>query len=337
MAPFIFGILLILVGVVMFIVKGVTTPAIGNPRLGQVTPAKHRSLRGLALIPLVLGIVLIVGSMVRVVGATSVGIPVTFGKIGSPLSPGVQVVAPWTTITEFSTRLQESNMTNVPTEGDRTTPDGVEVLSNEGGRLILDVTVRYSLVLDSADQLYRQVGSMDGIRERVIRPDARSLIRDVYSRYKAEEAYTSKREVIATIAETELRDRLAKRGIVLDALKVRDAKLEEKLQTQITAKLEAKQQAEKALILQGQAQTEAETRKKVAQTDAEAKVISAQGEADANNILSKSLTDVLLKAKEIEALSKSGSTIFYPFGQPITPLVTTPAAGQTTTTTQPKG
>ena len=337
MAPFIFGIVLLIVGIVMFIVKGVTTPSINNPRLGQITPAKHRSLRGIAFIPIVLGIVFVVSAMVRVVDATSVGIPVTFGKIGSPLSPGVQVVAPWTTITQLSTRLQESNMTNVPSEGDRTTPDGVEVLSSEGGRMTLDVTVRYALVLDSAEQLYRQVGSMDGIRERVVRPDARSLIRDVYSRYKAEEAYSSKREIISKVAEDELRAKLTQRGIVLDALKIRDIKLEEKLQTQITAKLEAKQQAEKALIVQQQAQTEADTRKKVAQTDAEAKVISAQGDADANTILSKSLTEVLLKSKEIEALSKSGSTIFYPFGQPITPLVTTPAAGQTTTTTKPTG
>ncbi len=332
MAPFIFGIVLLIVGIVMFIVKGVTTPAIGNPRLGQVTPARHRSLRGLALIPFVLGIVLLVSSMVRVVGATSVGIPVTFGKIGGALPPGVQVVAPWTTITEFSTRLQESNMTQVASEGDRTQPDGVAVLSSEGGNMVLDVTVRYGIVLTSADQLFKQVGSMDGIRERIVRPDARSLIRDVYSRYKAEEAYSSKREIISKVAEDELRIRLQGRGITLDALKIRDIKLEEKLQTQITAKLEAKQLAEKALIVQQQAQTEAETRKKVAQTDAEAKVIAAQGDADANNILSKSLTDVLLKSKEIDALSRSGSTIFYPFGQPITPLITTPA-GQTTTTT----
>jgi regulator of protease activity HflC (stomatin/prohibitin superfamily) len=218
-------------------------------------------------------------------------------------------------------------------------------LSSEGGRLVLDVTVRYRIDKTQASSLFRIVGTADGLRERIVRPDTRSLVRDVYSRYTAEDGYSLKREIVATTAETELRERLLPRGILLDALKVRDIKLETNLQNQITQKLEAKQAAERALIEQRRAQTEAETRKKVALTDAEARVVRARGEAEANGILTASLTSELLRSKEIEAIASNPNTVLYPYGQPINPFVATsgarspvavpttaPATAETTTT-----
>jgi regulator of protease activity HflC (stomatin/prohibitin superfamily) len=343
MAVFVFGIILVVIGAIVFLVGRIRLPGIDSGKHGVITPQREIRLRGGAAAVLVLGVVLIVVGTIRVTGATNVGIPVTFGKIGEPLRPGFHVVAPWTEVTNFSTRLQQSDMSQIPTEGDRKTPDGVEVLSSEGGRMVLDVTVRYFIDFDKAPELYRQVGSMDGIRERVVRPDVRSLVRDVYSRYSAEEGYSSKREIVASEAEKLAKERLEPRGIRLDALKVRNITLEPNLQTQITAKLEAKQAAERALIDQQKAQTEAETRRRVAETDALASVIAAKGQAEANDIIAKSLSAEILRSKEIEAIAKNPNTVLYPFGQPITPLLpvgggstaTAPAASPSTTAAAP--
>jgi len=187
--------------------------------------------------------------------------------------------------------------------------------------MVLDVTVRYSIDAAQAGTLFRTVGSMDGIRDRIVRPDVRSYLRDVYSRYTAEEGYAAKREAVATEAEDGIKKQLSPRGITVDAVKVRNITLEPNLQTQITQKLEAKQAAERALIEQQQAQTQAETRRKVAETDAQASVIAAKGQSEANTILSASLTPELLKAKEIEAITKNGNTVLYPYGQPVSPIV----------------
>ena len=333
MPRFILGVVLVLVGIALLVSRGVTVQTKAGPL--TKTPPK-----AVGLVALALGALLALSSFTRIVGATDVGIPVTLGKIGSPLNPGVHFTLPWTNVTSFSTRLLESNMSQVATEGDRTTADGVEVLSSEGGRLVLDITVRYRIDPQQASALFRVVGGVDGIRERIVRPDTRSLVRDVYSRYTAEEGYSLKREIVAGTAEKELNARLKPRGIVLDALKVRDIKLEANLQAQITAKLEAKQAAERALIEQRKAQTEAETRKKVALTDAEAKVVRARGEAEANQIITASLTSELLRAKEIEAIASNPNTVLYPYGQPVNPFVATngarsPAAAPTTTVPAP--
>lgn len=320
MAIFVTGLILAAVGVLLVLFGRLRIP--GHPdRNGVIQPERKVSLRGAGFGVLALGAVLTIGSSVRLIGATDIGVPVTFGKVGSPLRSGIHLVAPWTEINSFSIRLQQSDMSQDTTSGDRTVADGVEVLSSEGGRMVLDVTVRYSIDPAQAGTLFRTVGSMDGIRDRIVRPDVRSFLRDVYSRYAAEEGYASKREAVATLAEDGVKKQLAPRGITVDAVKVRNITLEPNLQTQITQKLEAKQAAERALIEQGQAQTQAETRRKVAETDAQASVIAAKGQSEANTILSSSLTPELLKAKEIEAITKNGNTVLYPYGQPVSPIV----------------
>ena len=327
---FVFGVIAIVAGVALFLNRRVTVPTRGGMRQVPISRA--------APIPIVIGILAILASMIRVVGATDVGIPVTLGKIGSPLNPGIHFTMPWTTVTAFSTRLQESVMSQTSEEGDVQRADGIEVLSSEGGRLVLDVTVRYGIDPAQASALFRLVGSTDGIRDRIVRPDTRALVRDIYSRFSAEESYSIKREIVSATAEKELRDRLKPRGIVLDALKIRDITLEDNLQKQITAKLEAKQQAERALIEQKKEQTQAETRRKVAETDALSKVVTAKGEAEANRVLSQSLTPELLRAKEIDAIRTNPNTVLYPYGQPVNPFVATagarvPSGTATTTTT----
>lgn len=320
MATFVTGLVFLVLGVLVALFGRLRIPARPN-RNGVIEPERKVSLRAAGLGMAVLGLALSVGSSVKLVGATDIGVPVTFGKVGEPMRSGIHLVAPWTEINTFSIRFQQSDMSQTSTEGDRATNDGVEVLSSEGGRMILDVTVRYAIDPAQAGTLFRTVGSMDGIRERIVRPDVRAYMRDVYSRYTAEEGYASKREAVATEAEDGIKALLGKRGITVDAVKVRNITLEANLQAQITQKLEAKQAAERALIEQQKAQTEAETRRKVAETDAQAAVVAAKGQAEANTILSSSLTPELLKAKEIEAITNNGNTVLYPYGQPVSPIV----------------
>ena len=320
MGLFVFGLVLVGVGVLLALFGKLRIPSAPN-RKGVLMPERRVSLRAAGLAVTALGVVLAIGSSVRLIGATDVGVPVTLGKVGTPLRSGVHFVAPWTQVSSFSTRLQQSDMSQTAGEGDRTGNDGVEVLSSEGGRMVLDVTVRFSVKAESAGSLFRQVGSMTGIREQIVRPDVRSRLRDVYSRYTADEGYAAKREKVSSEAEAEVRERLELFGLVIDAVKVRNITLETNLQSQITAKLEAKQAAERALIEQQKAQTEAETRRKVAETDAQAAVAAARGQAESNTILAQSLTPELLKAREIEAITKNTNTVLYPYGQPVTPIV----------------
>jgi regulator of protease activity HflC (stomatin/prohibitin superfamily) len=326
MALFFLGIALFVVGLVLLI---------GGGALSKITaqqggfPANRRppNFRMLGLLALVAGIVIPIATSIRVIGATEVGIPVTFGRIGKPLNPGFNIVLPWTEITSFSTRLQVSDMNRSSGDGDRAGDDSVTVLSSEGGELNLDVTVRYVVESRRAADLFRRVRSMDGVREVIVRPETRSLMRNVYSRYTAEQGYTTKREEIEDVVRQELSEKLRPQGLIIDEIAVRDIRPADQILAAINRKLEATQSAERAKIEQSRALTEAETRRRVAETDKQARVIAAQGEAEANSILQETLSPELLKAREIEAIGKNGNTVLYPFGQPITPFVDTRGGG----------
>jgi regulator of protease activity HflC (stomatin/prohibitin superfamily) len=336
MALFFLGIALFVVGLVLVLGGG----AIARSMAQQPGfPANRRppNLRALGLLALVAGVVIPVATSVRVIGATEVGIPVTFGKIGKPLNPGFNIVLPWTEITAFSTRLQVSDMNRNSGEGDRNGDDSVTVLSSEGGELNIDVTVRYAVQPNRAADLFRRVRSMEGVRDIIVRPETRSLMRNVYSRYTAEQGYTTEREKIERIVFEELAAKLKPQGLLLDEVSVRDIRPADQILQAINRKLEATQAAERAKIEQSRALTEAETRRRVAETDKQARVIAAQGEAEANSILQETLSPELLKAREIEAIANNGNTVLYPFGQPISPFVDTRGTARTPTTTVQPG
>lgn len=301
-----------LVLVVLLALTGVVTLVLGRFSVQARGETRRVSVRPVGIGLLVVATVILAFACTVTVGATDVGIPVTFGRVGQSLRPGFHLKAPWTSITSFSTRLQESDMTQVTSEGDRERADGVEVLSAEGGRLVIDVTIKYTVDVDEAPNLFRQVGSMEAIRERLVRPHTRSIIRDVYAARTAEEAYSTERVETAAEVQDTLRERLAPRGVNVDSVNIRDLQLDERLQQALNQKLETEAAAERALIDQQRAEAEAETAR-----------ITAEGRADANLIEAESLTPELLRAREIEAIRTNPNVVLYPFGQPITPIITT--------------
>lgn len=324
MGWFVLGIIFVVGGVIALVVARVARPALAPMEI-EVGKRRVRRpaipLRPIGIAGIGFGLLFLVLSTVRLVQATDVGIPVTLGKIGSPLSPGIHLTAPWTEVATFSTRLQVSDMNQNADEGDRTRDDSVTVLAREGGALSIDVTVKYVVESAQASALYRNVRSMDGVREVIVRPDTRSLMRNVYSRYTAEEGYTLRREEIEGVVNTELKALLAPRGVIIDSVAIRDIRPTQQIVDAINQKLAAQQAAERAKIEQQKAQTEAETRRKVAETDAAARVIAAEGEAKANDTLAKSLTPEILKSREIEAIAKNQNTVLYPYGSTTTPIV----------------
>jgi regulator of protease activity HflC (stomatin/prohibitin superfamily) len=278
---------------------------------------EKKKIATLAAIPLAILAVLLLGfSTVRIVPSNTVGIPTTFGSIGQAKGAGFHLTAPWTSINTFSTRVQESSMLDVLDEGDRAKKDAIEVRGSDGYQMRVDITIRYFIEEKSASALFRLVGSETGIRERLVRPEAREAVRVVFAKFTAEEGYTSQREAIRTEIEADLAKRLLKYGLRLDTVNVRNVAPDPVLASAISDRAKAREQALQAEITQKTQVTEAETRRKVAETDAKAKVIAAQGEADSNAIITASLTPELLTLKQIEALEKA-NTVYIPAGSQV--------------------
>ena len=287
--------------------------------------AQYGGLVSLALgVAALLGLIGVIGSFFAVVPANNIAIPTAFGNVGDPLSSGIHVVAPWVETTNFSTRVQELSMLRAADEGDLAKDDSIDVIANGGGAMKVDLTIRFSIDPIKSDVVFREAGSLAVVKERFIRPIARSATRDVFGGYTAEEGYASKRAEIGAQITERMEAELAAHGVLIQAVNVRDVLPEEQVLAAINAILQSRNDASRALEEQRKLVTEAETRRQVAEKDAEALKISAQASADAKKIaadaeaesnrkVAESLTPELVELQKAQAcadaISKSQAQV----------------------------
>ncbi|MEU1184122.1 prohibitin family protein [Streptomyces sp. NPDC005820] len=224
-------------------------------------------------------------SCVHVVSAYEVGVPVTFGKVGAPMKSGIQFKSPFTDVTSFSTRPVDLNLYD---------KDVVEVRSSEGGVLDVDVTVKWAVVPSKAVELYRLAGSSDAVQARLVVPDSREIIRNVFAKHTSEEGYASAREQIGSEIAASIKERLAPRGIDVTTVNLRNVKPSKELQEQIDKKIQQEQATERSLEAA-----------RTAKAEAERKRIEAEGIAAANKIIERSLSDKVLYNQCLEAYKEA--------------------------------
>ncbi|WP_406862269.1 prohibitin family protein [Streptomyces sp. HUAS MG47] len=236
---------------------------------------------------LLAGVFSLIGSTLYVVSAYEVGVPVAFGKVGSPMTSGMHFKSPFTDVTTFSTRPVDLNLSD---------KDVIEVRSSQGGVMYAEVTVKWAVTPSKAVELYKLAGNEDAIQQRLVYPDSREIVRNVFARYTSEQGYASDREKINAELATLIKERLAPRGIDVTAVNLRNVKPSERLQDQIDSKIQQQQATERATEAARTAKAEADRRR-----------IEAEGIARANKILSDSLTDKVLLNQCIEAYKEAAA------------------------------
>ncbi|MFF4017898.1 prohibitin family protein [Streptomyces sp. NPDC001843] len=264
--------ILLLIGAVVLLLVGRGRTAAGRWKLGAALSAVAGVLAGAF-------------ACVHVVSAYEVGVPVTFGRIGTPLTSGIHFKSPFTDVTSFSTR---------PVDLDLNDKDVVEVRSSQGGVLYADVTIKWAVVPAKAVALYRLAGSEEAVQERLVVPDSREIIRNVFAKHTSEEGYASAREQIGSEIADLVKKRLAPRGIDVTSVNLRNVRPSEKLQDQIDKKIQQEQATERA--------TEAA---RTAKAQAERKRIEAEGIARANKIIERSLSDKVLYNQCLDAYKEA--------------------------------
>ncbi|MEU8618012.1 prohibitin family protein [Streptomyces sp. NPDC048623] len=269
---FVIAILLVIAAVVLYLV-------------GRANDT--RGLKLGAVGALLAGLFSLVASMTYVISAYEVGVPVAFGKVGEPMSSGMHMKSPFTNVTTFSTRPVDLNLSD---------KDVVEVRSSQGGVMYAELTVKWAVHPSKAVELYKLAGSEDAIQQRLVYPDSREIVRNVFAKHTSEEGYASDREGInAEIAEL-IKQRLAPRGIDVTTVNLRNVKPSNALQDQIDRKIQQQQATERALEAARTAKAEADRRR-----------IEAEGIARANKILNDSLTDKVLMNQCIDAYKEAAA------------------------------
>jgi regulator of protease activity HflC (stomatin/prohibitin superfamily) len=158
--------------------------------------------------------------------------------------------------------IQQQNlvMADNVKEGDRPVPDSVTFKTKDGNNVHIDVNVMWRVDPAKADHLIKYVGqSIIEIKERLVRPISRSVIRDVFNEISSEQYYhvTTKNEMAARAKEL-LAKELAPYGIIVDMLQV----MQHRFDPEYQAAINAQKQAEADVQMLGEQQKNMEVQKK---------------------------------------------------------------------------
>jgi regulator of protease activity HflC (stomatin/prohibitin superfamily) len=132
-------------------------------------------------------------------------------------------------------------MTADPGEGDRPVPDDITFKTKDGNNVYIDVNVMWRIDPRKAPFLVSHVGqSTLVVKERVVRPIARSVIRDVFNEITSEEYYqVAVKNRVAAKAKDALAAQLLAYGLLVDMLQVQQHRFDQEYQGAINAQKQA--------------------------------------------------------------------------------------------------
>jgi regulator of protease activity HflC (stomatin/prohibitin superfamily) len=228
-------------------------------------------------------------SMFKVIDSGQVGVKALFGKVNNDvLYSGLNIVNPLVDVTNFDVKTQNYTMSAVHDEGSKAGDDAIRVLSADGLEVIIDLSVLFKVKPSSAPEILRTIGT--DYLDKIVRPIARTAIRDNAVAYDAVALYSSKRDEFQNKIFQTINKSFIKRGLELEQLLVRNITLPASVKTTIESKINAEQDAQKmTFVLQKERQ------------EAERKRVEAQGIADYQRILSTGLSDKQLQYETIIA------------------------------------
>jgi len=225
-------------------------------------------------------VLIFVGVMsIVTIEAGHVGIHNLFGVVDdNEMQPGLHFKNPLASVTEMSVKTQEYTMTFAQGEGAKPGSDTIAALTKEGLSVSLDITILYKLSPSEASDIYQEIGV--NYVDVIVRPQIRTVIREVVAKYEAKQLYSEDRQAVAIDITENLEPELMNRGIILERVLLRHIQLPEQLTSSIETKLVAEQDAERMVFILQQEQKEAER-----------KVIEAEGIKQSTEIVQSGLAD----------------------------------------------
>jgi len=231
----------------------------------------------------------IVSSFVQI-DAGHVGVTKLFGKVQPfVLHSGLHVINPLYDVQRLDVRTQNYTMSGITDEGHKAGDDAIRVLTADGLEVTIDLSVLYHVIAPDAPRLIRETGA--DYEDKIVRPIARTKIRDNAVYYEAVALFSTKRDEFQNRIFKSIDDEFKRRGLFLENLLVRNITLPAAVKTSIEQKIQAEQESQKMQFVLTKEKQEADRKR-----------VEAQGIADYQRIISESLTDKQLQYEQIKAI-----------------------------------
>ncbi len=209
-------------------------------------------------------------------------------------------------VVEYPTNLQTLILTNHPGEGGDE-DDAITVTSSEGLPISVDVALSFTLDASKVPQLYERFRQdIDHLKTVFVRQTIREALQATYSKYTAEELYSTKREIARAETQTFLQTKLTEYGFTVAQFTVNETRVPDQVVKAINNKVSMIQEAQRseqevrkktaeAQQKIAEAKGVAESNKVTAEGEASAIMLRADAQAKANDLLSRSMTPQLIE------------------------------------------
>jgi regulator of protease activity HflC (stomatin/prohibitin superfamily) len=128
----------------------------------------------------VLGLVLLASSCVTQVTTKNVGVVTSFGRPVGALGNGLHLKAPWHKVTEFDAAVQTDSHKGSGGDSSSTCTD---IRIGNQSVACVDNSVRWRIVQDSADDLYRDYREFDNVRDSLVTRELDAALNEVFADY----------------------------------------------------------------------------------------------------------------------------------------------------------
>ena len=238
---------------------------------GTLAPRHTARLVGIVA---VIAAALLVFSMLHIVPAGTVLVPVTLGDAQTAETQGLHITMPWpiTRVTSMSIRIQNYTMAAANIPG---TDKPVIVLGADGASGTVDATVLYRLNPHRASDVYTNVGVNFGTV--LVQPTSRKCIRDNFANYPMVTAATTAFKALGDQISDCISHTIEPQGIDLVEFQLRQVVLSNSLSAAINAKVAAQQAAQAQLFNEQAAQLGADITRINAKAQSDAQLIVACG------------------------------------------------------------
>jgi len=225
-------------------------------------------------------ILALIGTSVYTISAGERGVLLTFGKPDDiPSGEGLHFKVP------IAQRVVKMDVKTQKYEADASAASkDLQVVSTK-------IAVNYHLVEDSVPKLYKEIGI--NYQDRIIQPAVQEVVKASTAQFTAEELITRRPEVKEMI-KILLRERITKRGIVMEDISITNFDFSEAFNSAIESKVTAEQ-------LKLKADRDLER----IRVEAEQKIAQAMAEAESLRLQKQQVTSEMIELRKIEVQSKA--------------------------------
>ncbi|HLG32200.1 MAG TPA: prohibitin family protein [Ignavibacteriaceae bacterium] len=241
----------------------------------------NRQETNFALLGLVVAIIIALSQCWTVIPAGHAGVIDFFGNVSDfTLKPGVNFVNPVARVVKFDTRKQELK-------------EVMSVPSKEGLSVELEISMIFRLSTEKVNDIYNNTGDYEEYVQKLVVPNFRSVVRGVTTKYEAKSLYTADREKLENEIEEKLKSVEEIKEVFVLSTPLRQIVLPAGLTASIEEKLKSEQESQRMEFILARERQEAERKR-----------IEAKGIADFQDIVSRGISEQLLRWKGIEATEK---------------------------------